>query len=148
MAEDKNASRERIRADNFPGDSEEERSSIVLYRETRASGYNADGSSSILTAAVGDKNDRRKETIKERIAKKKQTRKRIAKKALLGAPVERERKARSKEMSANNYQDHPSTGLSLLFSLFLSLFRLLNLRLLFLSDIFSRQGIAIVLGKG
>lgn len=26
-------------ADNFPGDSEKERSSIVLYRETRATGY-------------------------------------------------------------------------------------------------------------
>lgn len=38
------------RADNFLGDSEKERSSIVLYRETRASGYNEDGSSSILTA--------------------------------------------------------------------------------------------------
>lgn len=86
----------RIRADNFPGDSEKERSSIVLYRETRASGYNADGSSSILTAAVGDKNDRRKETIKERIAKKKQAGKRIAKKALLGAPVEREKQGARK----------------------------------------------------
>jgi len=67
---DKNVSKERIRADNFPGDSEKERSSIVLYRETRASGYNADSSSSILAAAMVDKNDRRKETIKERIAKK------------------------------------------------------------------------------
>lgn len=38
------------RTDNFLGDSEKERSSIVLYRETRASGYNEDGSSSILTA--------------------------------------------------------------------------------------------------
>jgi len=66
---DKNVSKERIRADNFPGDSEKERS-IVLYRETRASGYNADSSSSILAAAMVDKNDRRKETIKERIAKK------------------------------------------------------------------------------
>lgn len=91
LVRDKNASRERIRADNFPGDSEKERSSIVLYRETRASGYNADGSSSILTAAVGDKNDGRKETIKERIAKKKQAGKRIAKKALHGAPVKREK---------------------------------------------------------
>lgn len=71
---DKNASGERIRADNFHGDSEKERSSIVLYRETRASGYNADGSSSILTAAVGDKNDRKKETIKERIARRRSER--------------------------------------------------------------------------
>lgn len=74
LAGDKNATRERIRADNFPGDSEKERSSIVLYRETRASGYNADGSSSILTAAVGDKNDRKKETIKERIARRRSER--------------------------------------------------------------------------
>lgn len=58
-------------ADNFPGDSEKERSSIVLYRETRASGYKRGwGSSSILTATMEDRNDRRKETIKERIVKK------------------------------------------------------------------------------
>lgn len=113
LAGDKNASRERIRADNFPDDSEKERSSIVLYRETRTSGYNTDGSSSILTVAVGDKNDKRKETIKERIAKKKQAGIR-GKKDCEGSVAWYtcgERKARSKEMSANNYQDHPSTDL-------------------------------------
>lgn len=112
----KNALREKIRADNFPGDSEKERSSIVLYRETRASGYNADGSSSILTKAVGDKNDRRKETMKERITKKQAGVR--SKKDCRGSVAWytcEERKARSKEMSANNYQDHPSTDLSLSF---------------------------------
>jgi len=119
----KNALRERIRADNFPGDSEKERSSIVLYRETRASGYNADGFSSILTTAVGDKNDRRKEMIKERITKKQVGVR--SKKDCEGSVAWytcEERKARSKEMSANNYQDHPSTGLPLsLFSSSVSL---------------------------
>lgn len=54
--------------------------------------------------------------------------------ALLGCTyIERGgRKARSKEMSANNYQDHPSTDFShVLFSLSLPFFRLLNLRVLF-----------------
>lgn len=100
---------------------------------------------------MGDKNDRRKETIKERIAKKKQAGKRIAKKALHGCTCG-ERKARSKEMPANNYQDHPSTGSPTFspLSLSISLSSLLNLRLLFLSvsDIFSRRGTGVVSGKG
>lgn len=108
LAGNKNASGERIRADNFPGDSEKERSSIVLYRETRASGYNADGSSSILTAVVGGTKmtggKKREERIREEEANGKKDREESVAWCTCG-----ERKARSKEMSANNYQDHPST---------------------------------------
>lgn len=143
LADDKNVSRERIRADNFPGDSEKERSSIVLYRETRTSGYNADGSSSILTTAVGDKNDGRKETIKERIAKKKQAgirEKRTARGALLGASAKREKQGARKCPQIITKIIHQRIS-HFLFTLPLSLFHLLNLRLLFLSvlDIFSRN---------
>lgn len=106
------------KADNFPGDSEKERSSIVLYRETRASGYNEDGSSSILTAwphgksrndtEVGDDKRKNREEEEGEEGEEGASGERGAKRIAEGARTCGE--ARSKEMSANNYWDHPSAG--------------------------------------
>lgn len=70
------------------------------------------------------RDDRKKKENREKEARVNKETRRIAKEALLakGACTCGERKARSKEMSANNYQDHPSTDLPLSFlSLYLFL---------------------------
>lgn len=128
-------------ADNFPGDSEKECSSIVLYRETRASGYKRGWLLIHLDRDYG-----RQKWQEERDGKRKKREEEASgirnKKDRIGWYTCGEKSKEQGNVPANNYQDHLSRESLIFFSLSLCLFffLLLNLRLFFLSsDIFSRR---------